>query len=350
MKGLTVDAKGKLSIQELDMPVFNDCQALVKTKSCGVCSGTDLKLIHGTFKNFDTYPAVLGHEAVGEVVAIGSRVKSMKVGDLVLLPFLEEANRGYYPGWGGYAEYAIVGDAQAYIESGKGIGSPHFQEGYLAQTVLRKSDKVDAVGASMIITFREVLSAIRRFDFQANKSVLIYGAGPVGLCFVRFAKLLGLKNVISVDIMEEKNHEARRMGADLVINSTKEDVVKKVKSIFPDGLDYIVDAVGINQLINQAMEMIAYNGKICCYGISPKLEMNLDWGKAPYNWSLDFIQWPSKKEEGEAHQQIMAWINLGVLDPYDFISDIIPFDNILHAFAVIEEKKPQTKKIVIQYE
>jgi L-iditol 2-dehydrogenase/propanol-preferring alcohol dehydrogenase len=112
----------------------------------------------------------------------------------------------------------------------------------------------------------------------------------------------------------------------------------------------VVDAVGINQLINQAMELIKYNGKICCYGISPKLGMELDWSKAPYNWSLDFIQWPSKKEEGDAHAQIMAWINLGVLNPMDFISDVFDFEHIIDAFKLVEAHKSSTKKIVIRYE
>ncbi|WP_320987410.1 zinc-binding dehydrogenase, partial [Hungatella sp.] len=116
-----------------------------------------------------------------------------------------------------------------------------------------------------------------------------------------------------------------------------------------DGVDYVVDAVGVNALINQAMGLVKYNGKICCYGISPELSMKLDWSSAPYNWTLQFVQWPSKREEGEAHSQIMAWINQGVLDPMDFISDVIPFERITDAFELIEAKKPDTKKIVVRF-
>ena len=68
MKSLVVEEGGKLSFAELPQPGYGECQALVKLKSCGVCNGTDMKLIHGTFKNFDTYPAVLGHEGVGVFV------------------------------------------------------------------------------------------------------------------------------------------------------------------------------------------------------------------------------------------------------------------------------------------
>jgi threonine dehydrogenase-like Zn-dependent dehydrogenase len=314
-----------------------------------VCNGTDLKLIHGTFKNFNTYPAALGHEGVGRVVETGSRVQSLHIGDIVLLPFLEGKSGEVYSGWGAYSEYAVVGDPEACIANGMGPGTPEFSEGCLAQTVIRPEDKVDPVGASMIVTFREVLSAIRRFGFRPNENVLIFGAGPVGLCFTKFAKLLGLKTVITADIDDEKVRFARQMGADYAFNSTKRDINAEVKKLFPEGIDYVVDAVGINQLVNQAMGLVRYNGKICCYGISPQLGMDLDWSRAPYNWSLDFIQWPSKKEEGEAHAQIMAWINLGVLDPKDFISDVFDFDHIIDAFKLVEERKSSTKKIVIRY-
>jgi threonine dehydrogenase-like Zn-dependent dehydrogenase len=350
MKTLIVDAQGKLSVEEIEKPKYGECQALVKMLSCGVCNGTDTKLIHKQFKNFDTYPAVLGHEGVGRVVETGNKVKNLNIGDIVLLPFLEEEINGYASGWGAYSEYAVVGDAEAYTANGMGEGTQLWNESYLAQSIIKPTDKVDAVGAAMIVTFREVLSSIKRFGFKANESALIIGAGPVGLCFTKFAKLLGLKTVITADVVDEKVQAALEMGADYALNSTKCDLIKEVRKLFPEGIDYVVDAVGINTLINQAMEMVRYNGKICCYGISTKPYMEIDWTKAPYNWTLQFVQWPSKKEEGEAHAQIMAWINQGVLKPMDFVSDVFDFEHILDAFNLVEERCNTTKKIVIKYE
>lgn len=349
MLGLTVDQEKRLAVSELPMPSYGPCQALVHMRSCGVCNGTDSKLIHGTFKNFDTYPAVLGHEGVGEVVEIGAQVQNLRVGNRVLLPFLEGMSGDYHSGWGAYAQYAVVGDAQAYIAQGMGPGTPQFSEAYFAQTVLRPHDRVDDVGAAMIITFREVLSAMRRFGFAPNTNLVVFGAGPVGMCFVKFAKLLGMGTVICVDITEEKVQAALSMGADAALNSRACDTQSDIRSLLPQGADYVVDAVGLSSLINQAMGLIADHGKICCYGISPNLEMNLNWRDAPYNWSLDFVQWPSKLEEAQAHAQVMAWINMGVLNPHDFISDIIPFENILEAFRIVEERRAGTKKIVIQF-
>ena len=191
------------------------------------------------------------------------------------------------------------GRLKAMAEGGKGPGTPDFPEGSMAQQIVPPD--IDPVQAAMIVTFREVLSAIKRFGFSENKSLVVYGAGPVGLCFIRFAKLLGMDPVIAFDIVDEKLDEAFRMGADYCFNSTRVNAVEETRKLCRDGVDFVVDAVGLNQLINQAMEMVKYNGKICCYGISPKLNMELDWSRAPYNWTLQFVQWPSKLEESEAH-------------------------------------------------
>ena len=91
MKTLVVEKDGSLSVKEVSRPEYNECQALVKTLSCGICNGTDAKLIHQKFKGYgpERYPLMLGHEAVGRVVEVGEKVTSYKVGDVVLLPFVD---------------------------------------------------------------------------------------------------------------------------------------------------------------------------------------------------------------------------------------------------------------------
>lgn len=346
MKSLMVDKNRSLALVDVPVPGFDEYKALVKMEACGVCNGTDLKLVHGQFKGFNTYPAILGHEGVGRIVEKGSKVENFKIGDRVLLPFIEGKAGDYFSGWGAYSEYAVVGDWKAMAAGGRGPGTSYFSEAYYAQQVVPAD--IDPVAAAMIITFREVLSASKRFGFSENRSIVIFGAGPVGLSFVKFARLLGMGPVIVFDIADDKVEQARAMGAHMAFNSTKVNAVEKVKELLKEGADFVVDAVGMNQLINQAMSCVNYNGKICCYGISPKLGMELDWSSAPYNWSLHFVQWPSNLEESQAHSQVMYWIESGVLNPMDFISDVIPFGKIIDAFTMVEERKAK-KKIVIRF-
>lgn len=346
MKTLVVDKGGALFVKEVAEPQIEEHQALVKVLACGVCNGTDLKIVHGKFKGVDEYPVMLGHEAVGEVIKLGAKVKSFKLGDRVLLPFVENPIDGIYSAWGGYSEYAVVGDRTAAAELGYGIGTKRFNEAYYAQTVV--PDSIDSVGASMIITFREVLLGIKEFGIKANDSVLIFGAGPVGLCFTKFCHLLGCKTVVTLDIVESKLADAKAAGADHAFLSNAPGLDGKLKEICAAGFGYVIDAVGINGIINQAMGYIANGGKICVYGISPALKTEIDWSAAPYNWQLLFHQFPSKLGEYEANAQILNWIEAGVLNPRDFISDIFDFADILDAFKLVEERKA-LKKVVIKY-
>lgn len=343
MKSLAVFENQELKVVEVPVPEFGEYEALVKMESCGVCNGTDMKLIHGTLKGFDTYPALLGHEGVGRVVKTGAKVTSFKEGDLVTLPFIGADPEGYYSGWGTYSEYNIVADYQAKLQNGIHPGDCDY-----AQRLLPAS--FDPVASAMIITFREVLSEAKTFGFKANQSLFVIGMGPVGMCFVRFAKLLGMGPVIACDRDRhgDKLDMARKLGADYTINAN-DDIVKAVREICPDGVDHVLDAVGINAFINQAMEMISYNGNIDVYGIDETLRTEIDWSKAPFNWHLNFSTWPDKILEGEAHRQICSWIEMGVLDPNDFISDVVDFKDVVSAFDIVKEKPKGTKKIIVKF-
>ena len=81
MKTVIVPAPGKIEIREVETPVINAYQALVKTEMVALCNATDSKLIAGHFPGVDTYPLALGHENAGIVVAVGEKVRNFKAGD-----------------------------------------------------------------------------------------------------------------------------------------------------------------------------------------------------------------------------------------------------------------------------
>lgn len=343
MKSLIVEKDGTLSVKDIPIPRYSSKQALVKTISCGICNGTDAKLIHQQFKGFtpQMYPLMLGHEGVGEIVELGSEVTSFHIGDKVLLPFVDPDPKiygGLQSAWGAFSEYAVVHDLAAYPEG----TAP---ECAYAQTIL--PDFVDPVDAAMIITLREVLSSIQRFGIKEGDSVAVFGCGPVGQTFIKFLSLLGIKDLIAFDIIDEKLQEAKERGAAHVYNSGKVNVNEKIHEIFPFGVRYVLDAVGMTSLINQAMEYICDGGKICCYGISPTCEMNLDWSRSGYNWQLQFQQFPSKKEEGQVNEQINEWLATGTICLKDYISDYFFFSQILDAFECLQRREISKKGIII---
>jgi threonine dehydrogenase-like Zn-dependent dehydrogenase len=341
MKTLIVNTDGSLAVKEIPIPKYTSKQALVKTVSCGIC-GTDAKLIHFGFKGFpkEAYPVMLGHEGVGKVVEIGSEVTGFKVGDIVLLPFNDPDPELYGTlgsAWGAYSEYGVVNDPAAF-KAGE------VPEVALAQQIV--PEDIDPVDAAMLITLREVLSNIKYFGIKENDSVVVYGSGPVALTFIKFMSLLGIKPIIAVARSEEKVKNVLAHGATHAINSREVDLVTEVRKICPDGVKFVLDAVGSSDVVNQAMELICDRGEILCYGVPENSQMTLDWSKAPYNWKVNFQQMPSKLEESEAFEQVLDWIRTGKISLKDYISDYFEFDHILDAFKNFADHKISKKGII----
>jgi len=341
MRTILVNEDGILSISEVPLPKYGPTQALVKTLACGLC-GTDVKLIHKCFKGFPSsaYPIMLGHEGVGEVVEIGEDVKGLKVGDRVLLPFVDEDPDVFGrlgSAWGAMSEFAVVHDSAAYAPE-------EVPDVAYAQTVLDKD--IDPVDAVIIVTFREVLSSIRFFGIKPEDSIVVFGCGPVGQTYIKLLSLLGGKDIIAVDIVDDKLKNAAQNGATKTINSSKEDLTEVVVNDYPDGVQYVLDAVGLPIVANQAMTILKDRGSILCYGVLEKGEITLDFSKASYNWSFVCQQMPEKKEEAAAHEQIIKWIRSGDLVMKDFISDYFDFNDALDALNNLLERKISKKGII----
>lgn len=154
MKGLVVEAAGKICLREdLPLPEIDAYQVLCRNVGCGICNGTDMQLINGQMP-FIQYPFVLGHEAVGQVVAVGEKVRSFQEGDYILrsaLPGLP----GYHSFWGGFAEYGVADDYAARLADHAGAD---------IETSTRQlvPAGIDPVEATMLITLKEVASALHR--------------------------------------------------------------------------------------------------------------------------------------------------------------------------------------------
>ena len=319
MKGLVVYRDGTMKVEDLPKPVIGDYQALVENLSCGICNGTDFKLIHATFKGFDTYPAVLGHESVGRVVEVGKKVTSFKPGDLVLRSILEKVeDEAYASGWGSFAEYGVVGDIRAM----KADGRDDYYDIYLAQQIVPA--QLDPHQAVMLITLKEVLSGLQRFGVGKGNSVLIHGAGPVGLSMVRFAKLKGAGPIVVSEPNGGRRERAQKMGADLVIDPGAEDFIARAREIEADGFDFVIDAVGINRLMTDSLKVVKFNGKVGVYGIAAQTSAEIDWAAAPYNWAIHFVQWPTFEDEAAVHDEVIRLVNSGEIDLADFVTHVVP--------------------------
>jgi threonine dehydrogenase-like Zn-dependent dehydrogenase len=191
----------------------------------------------------------------------------------------------------------------------------------------------------MLITFKEVLSGLKRFGVSETMIVMINGCGPVGLSMVRLCKILGVSKLIVSETDDDRLAIAGKLGADIMLNPLRDDVEAIVKSKFEQGLDLFIDAVGKNELMNLGLKLVKFNGKVGVYGIAPKCMAEINWENAPYNWDIHFIQWPTFEEEAAVHDRIVEYVRCGALKLEDFVTHVLPLEDFNKGLDLVKSKK-----------
>lgn len=328
MKSLAVTSPGILEIVETAIPCIDEYEVLVRTEASYICNGTDSAIIAGKMPGIssDGYPLLLGHESVGIVQKIGAKVRNFTIGDRAIGGLLLNIADTYKSGWGGHSEYTVICDIRAMIQDG--AAPPNFNETYKIMTTVPKDISPEQAG--MLCVWREVYSGlVYDFGLKADDSVAVFGAGPVGLSFVRFMHLLGFTRIVVFDPVESKRALALGLGANKAAapNNAEFDALER--------FDAVIDAVGSNGIINQALTMIKPAGKVCVFGVVKEKSVTIEKSDAPYNFQILFHQWPTRDYEYAAQEPLINWIRSGELRSEDFVTARFPFSKALEAVETL---------------
>ena len=328
MKVMVSPRPGMMEVQEVPTPKPGPYQALVKTEVMALCNSTDRKLVEGHFPGMEKYPMALGHEDAGIVVEIGEKVTQFKPGDRVIGGMVSDfGDTGISSGWGGFSEYVIVHDHDAMVRDGVADAEHGWFDSCEIQRAVPEGISADA--GALLCTWREVYGGIGDFSIQPKDKILIYGAGPVGMSFVKFTKLMGVKWVGLVDPLPNKRARALEMGADAVFAPEE---VNFPASTF----DVIVDAVGSEKIVNAAIPMIKLGGTIGVYGVISQPVLTVEKGKGPYNFNLIIHQWPTRWRERLAMEPICQWIKEGKLSADEFVTHRFNIADLDKALAAVK--------------
>lgn len=336
---------GNVGIVEIPDPGPGPYDAVIKTELAYLCNATDRKLIEGQFPGVEDYPLLLGHESVGIVESVGQKVISFKPGDRVVGGLLlNPTNRGYHSGWGGFSEFTLVKDHLAMVSDGVADQEHGWDELFQIQKVVPREIPVEAAG--MLCTWREVYAGFRDFRLGPGEEILIFGAGPVGLSFVKFARLLGMNFIGCVDPNQSKREKAAALGADDVFAPDDKEIGRLAER---RGrlLDAVVDAVGRESIINAALPLITMAGSVCVYGVIDTPDINLSKNSGPYNFNLLVHQWPTREYEAAAQEPICRWIKDGKLRYQDFITAEYKIAQIQDAIDCV--KSGQALKVALRF-
>jgi len=331
MRAIVVKKPGELSVAEIACPAPGPYQALVRTEVAALCNATDCKLIDGHFPGVDAYPLALGHEGAGIVCETGKKVRSFAVGDRAIGGLVFQfAEPGLSSGWGGFCEYTLVNDHDAMVADGVADAAHGWFECYEIQR--RVDADIAPEEAALLCTWREVYGGIGDFGLKPRDRVLIFGAGPVGLSFVTFCKLLGLGWVGLVDPLPHKRERALGMGADAVFSPAE---LEAEAGRLAGSLDAVVDAVGSERVVNAALPLIRLGGTVGVYGVLSAPALTVEKARGPYNFNLIVHQWPTRWREREAQAPLCQWIREGKLSASQFVTHAYPVEHIADAVAAV---------------
>ena len=336
MKAIVIDTPNKIEIKEIPMPEVKENEALLKVKCVGIC-GADVASYTGN-QPFTTYPRIPGHEFSAEIVQIPENDKGLKVGDIVTCnPYFNcgecySCERGYVNCCTDNQTMGVQRDG-AFCE-------------YIAMPVERifPGKGLSAEELALIEPFSISQHAISRATIKESDTVLVVGAGPIGL-FALIAAKQKCKKIVVADILDNRLNLAKEYGADAVVN-TKTQSLEEFTKEFTDGrgFDVCIEACGAPETFLNCIDCAAFAANIILIGngkretnfvhsIILKKELNIHGSRNALN--ADFINNINLVADKKA-------------DVMKMVSDIYDMENATDAFEALKNNDGTLAKILIK--
>jgi alcohol dehydrogenase len=271
MKALVYHGPGQMAWEDTPKPGISAAtDAIVRVDATTIC-GTDLHIMKGDLPA-TTDGRILGHEAVGTVESVGSAVKNVKPGDRVLVScvsacgacrFCREGRYGQCLGGGGWIlGYMIDGTQAEYVRVPFADTSTYpVPDGVADEDLLMLAD--------ILPTSYEV--GVLNGHISPGDVVAIVGAGPIGLSAMMTAQLFSPSHIVAIDLADTRLDAAKRFGADVVVNSGRDDPLKVVQKLTGGlGADVAIEAVGIPATFELATALIRPGGRVANIGVHGK--------------------------------------------------------------------------------
>lgn len=275
-------------------PVCGDDDIIIKTEACGICAG-DLKCMHGAsmFWGDETQPSwveppfIPGHEFLGEIVEIGKNIKNYKIGDRVAPDQIVPCGECKFCKDGHYwmcQKHHIFG----FFDSENG-GMAEYVKLPKGSVVHKIPKHIPMEKAVLVEPYACSKHCVDRAQIQCEDVVVLSGAGTLGLGMVTYAKQRNPKLLIVLDLKDERLELAKKMGADIVFNPSKINVVEEVMKLTNYyGCDIYIEATGAPASVVQGMQMIRKLGRFVEFSVFGK-ETILDWSIIGDRKELDVL-------------------------------------------------------------
>jgi len=302
-------------------------QALVRTTAFSLCNATDLHIRNCQLMGAtqESCPFLLGHESVGEVTALGPKVRNLSVGDPVFRPMLRLPGFNSY--WGGMAEYGLVADRRAWEED----GAEEDPGGNKHQLAMPRG--IPPAEAVVLITLKEVLAYLRSIGLRPGGRLLITGQGPVGLAAAYLSReLIGAERIVVAGRRPETEEQVRFFGADAYVNTRAEGWPTRAVEALGGPADAIYETTGSAEVTGAALEALAESGTL-----GPYAARTTDQAAEPL--PDDERYGPGGTDETMAHDAIVQAAQHATIEVAQFISHRLEPEEIQRGFELIEARE-----------
>ena len=341
MKALVLEEYNKLAYKEVALPQIAPDEVLINVKACGIC-GSDVHGMDGSTGRRQP-PLIMGHEASGVIVDIGTAVAGWRKGDRVTFDSTVYPLNDWYTLKGHYnlsEGRQVVGvSPKEYKRNGA------FAE-YLAipQHILyRIPDNVTFEQAAMVEPAAVAAHAVKLSGIKVGDSAVVFGSGMIGTFIVSILKAAGATPVIAVDIDDEKLKMAVRYGADVTINSKKQPVPETIRTLTKErGADYGFEVVGIFDTVNNLINSLRKGGTSVLVGnITPVID-----------FPLQKVVTSEIKIQGSCaingeYEMVLELINAGTLSVDEMISAVVPLSDGAEWFRKLYNKEGNLNKVIL---
>jgi alcohol dehydrogenase len=330
MKALVYHGPGQRAWESVPDPeIVEPTDAIVRIDSSTIC-GTDLHILTGDVPEV-TPGTILGHEAVGTVVETGAAVTTIAPGDRVLLScitscgrcrFCREGHYGLCTGGGGWIFGHLIDGLQAEY------ARVPFADTSVYKVPETLTDEQVLFLADILPTAYEV--GVLNGRVEPGDTVVVVGAGPIGLATIMTAKLHTPGMVIAVDLADARLEKALDFGADVVINNGREDAIVKVMELTEGlGADVAIEAVGVPETFELCADLIRPGGRVANVGVHGKCA-TLHLEKL---WIRDVLI-TTGLVDANTTPKLMKLIEGGRLDPTMFATHRFPLSEAEEAYDV----------------
>jgi L-iditol 2-dehydrogenase len=335
-----------LRVEQVPIPEIMPGEILVKVISASIC-GSDLRIFHGNHRMYAPGTVrIPGHEVVGTIAKLGPAVENYTVGQRVFCA----PNTGC-----GHCEQCISGnnnlcanyDAIGVTSDGGFAEYVRIPVNSVRQgNVIPISDSVDPAVAALTEPFACVLRGQNALHIRPGEVVLIMGAGPIGVMHLKLTRARGAGRIIVSEPAAERRMQAKRMGADRVVDPVTEDL----KSILIEessgrGADIVIVAAPVHALQEAALDLAAISGRINYFGGLPKDRPTINFNSNLVHYKELVVTATTACSTADCWQAAHL-VDSGLVDLSDIVSQRFPLRDALKAFAAAEDGK--SLKIVLE--